>query len=46
MTAWPYQIKAVIFDCDGTILDTTDIYFNANSTVAGQSIPPELKKKM
>lgn len=45
MSAWPYPIKAVIFDCDGTILDTTSIYFNANATVAGHPIPPDLKKQ-
>ncbi|OHT01624.1 putative pseudouridine-5'-monophosphatase [Tritrichomonas foetus] len=45
MSAWPHPIKAVIFDCDGTILNTLPIYFKANGSVLGFTYPPELAKK-
>lgn len=45
MTVWPHPIKAIIFDCDGTILDTLRIYFQANESVLGFPYPPELAKQ-
>lgn len=44
MSAWPHPIKAVIFDCDGTILDTLKIYFQANGKILGFTYPPEVAK--
>lgn len=45
MSAWPHPIKAIIFDCDGTILDTLQIYFQANGELLGFPYPPELAKQ-
>ncbi|KAK8847777.1 Pseudouridine-5'-phosphatase [Tritrichomonas musculus] len=45
MTAWPSPIKAIIFDCDGTILDTLQTYFQANGAILGFKYPPELAKQ-
>lgn len=45
MSLWDHPIKAVIFDCDGTILDTNKIYFKANGAVTGREYPPELSKQ-
>lgn len=45
MSAWPHPIKAIIFDCDGTILDTLQIYFQANGAILGFKYPPELAKQ-
>ena len=45
MSVWPHPIKAIIFDCDGTILDTLSIYFAANGAVLGFKYPEELAKQ-
>ncbi|KAK8894681.1 Pseudouridine-5'-phosphatase [Tritrichomonas musculus] len=45
MSVWPYPIEAIIFDCDGTILDTLPIYFQANDKILGFPYPRELSKK-
>jgi HAD superfamily hydrolase (TIGR01509 family) len=39
MTSWPHAIQAVIFDCDGTLIDTIPIYAHANSQVIGAPYP-------
>ncbi|KAK8833789.1 Pseudouridine-5'-phosphatase [Tritrichomonas musculus] len=45
MSVWPHPIKAVIFDCDGTILDTLPIYFQTNDKILGFKYPRELSKQ-
>jgi pseudouridine-5'-monophosphatase len=37
--AWPHPIRAVIFDCDGVLLDTIPIYNHACEVVIGQPYP-------
>lgn len=45
MSAWEHPIKAIIFDCDGTILDTLPIYFQSNEKILGFPYPRELSKQ-
>lgn len=42
---WPHPIKAVVFDCDGVLLDTIPIYRKVNSTIIGQEYPEHLVNK-
>ena len=39
MSSYPHPIKAVIFDNDGTILDSIPIYRKANEKLIGQQYP-------
>ena len=45
MSAWTHPIKALIFDCDGTILDTLPIYFQTNDKILGFPYPRELSQQ-
>lgn len=40
--AWPHPIKAVIFDNDGTILDSVKCYVQVDSEMIGQQFPDSL----
>lgn len=46
MTIYKHPIKAVIFDADGTLLDTIPIYWDANTQVMGQTYPPSFQTKV
>jgi len=39
MSAWPHPIHAVIFDSDGTLIDTVPMYNHACSIIIGQEYP-------
>jgi pseudouridine-5'-monophosphatase len=39
MSAWPHPIKAVVFDCDGTLIDTVPMYNWACSAIIGREYP-------
>ncbi|KAK8883852.1 Pseudouridine-5'-phosphatase [Tritrichomonas musculus] len=41
MTCWNHPIKAVIFDNDGTFLDTMNFYFEASNHTLGKKIPQD-----
>lgn len=40
---YPHPIKAAVFDCDGTVLDTLPLYWKANSKTMGKPFPPEFQ---
>lgn len=39
MKAWPHPIQAVIFDNDGTVLDSIKLYAEVNSRMIGEPFP-------
>ena len=41
MTCWKHPIKAIIFDNDGTFLDTMPFYIEASNQTLGKPIPQE-----
>ena len=43
---WPHPIKAVIFDCDGTILDTVKCYIEVDSHMVGEKLEPSILAKL
>lgn len=46
MIQWHFPIRAVIFDCDGVLLDTIPMYAAANSAVIGQPYPDDLQARV
>lgn len=43
MKCWPHKIEAVIFDCDGVLMDTISMYAKANSIIIGRDYPDEFQ---
>lgn len=43
---WPHLIKAVIFDNDGTILDTEPIYAMVHEKITGQHLDWDMRRKV
>ena len=43
---WPHEIQAVIFDCDGVLMDTIKMYARANSIIIGREYPDEFQVKV
>ena len=46
MSAWPHKINTIIFDNDGTFLDSLNIYIDATEQVIGQPIRDTFYKKV
>mgnify|MGYP003087684325 FL=1 len=46
MKSWKSKIKAIIFDCDGVLLDTIPMYAKANSIIIGRPYPDEFQTKV
>ena len=43
---WPHQIKAIIFDCDGLLIDTEKIFAQAVKNMTGHELTTELHMKL
>ena len=46
MTLWPHRIRAVIFDNDGTLVDTEEAYSIAHKEATGEDLEWDFKVKM
>ena len=46
MAIYQHPIKAVLFDCDGTLLNTVPIYWQANESIIGSHYPPSFDHKV
>ena len=46
MKHWNHPIKAVVFDCDGVLMDTIPMYAEANSEIIGCPYPDSFQIKV
>ena len=46
MKAWNHPIKAIIFDNDGTLLDTIPIYRNSTTVILGHEYTEEFHNRV